>query len=93
MKQDDIKNKTFEVAILQRGIDVDTLCFKLYNKELGEFVMDNCHYDTDPSFFPNDTFCIIGNVEIKINEGNTSFMAVLVINRHDINHGAVTLKC
>lgn len=93
MEQDEIKNQTYKVAILQRGRDMDTLCFKLYNEKLGEFVMCNCHYNANPSFLPNAKHLINGNVEIEIDGKKFSFVAVLVICQDNPDYGNLTLKC
>lgn len=93
MKQDEIKGKTYEVSILRKGINGDTLCFKLKNDELGEFDMDNCHYNADPARFPNAKYCLNGNVVIITEEGENSFVAVLEIDQNDSDRGKVTLRC
>ena len=93
MKQDEIKEKTYEVIILQRGRDGNTLCFKLYNEELGEFVIGNCHFNAEPTFFPENTCCLNGNTEIMIDGENVSFKATLVIYSLISDCGTVTLRC
>ena len=93
MKQDEIKNKKFEVTILNRGVERDTLCFNLYNEELGEFVVDNCHYNSDPDSDPNAKYCINGNVELKIDEELSSFLTILNICKDDTTKGSVILRC
>ena len=91
--QDDIKNKTYEVTILQKGIDGDTLCFKLYNEELGEFIINNCHYNIEPAYFQNIIHCLNGKAEITIDGKNVSFSAALMFCSLVSDRGAVTLIC
>ncbi len=92
MKQEEIKGKTYEVSILQAGEDGDTLCFKLKNDKLGEFDMNNCHYNADPTLFPDARYFLNGNVVIITEEDENSFVAVLEIDQNDSDRGKVTLR-
>ena len=68
MTIDEINNKIFDVSIIQKGKEGDTLCFRVTNDILGEFIISNCHYNTDPTIFPNAKNHLNGETILKLSE-------------------------
>lgn len=76
MIKDEIKGKWFEVPIRNIGRDGDTLCYKLHNNMLGEFIVSNCLYNTDPEFFPGAMNCLNGSCTLYLEDGEYNFFVV-----------------
>jgi hypothetical protein len=94
MTIDEINNKIFDVSIIQKGKEGDTLCFRVTNDILGEFIISNCHYNTDPTFFPNAKNHLNGETILKLSEEIMhNFVAALTICYDDSNKGQVYLRC
>ena len=93
MKKDETNGKRFEVSILSKGKDGDTLCYKVYNDSLGEFVVGNCYYNTDPQYFPGATNCLNGSCSLSLEDGEFNFLVVLTISFDDSTKGVVFLRC
>ena len=94
MTIDEINNKIFDVSITQKGKEGDTLCYKVTNNILGEFIISNCHYNTDPTFFPNAKNHLNGETILKLSEEIMhNFVAALTISYDDSKKGQVYLKC
>lgn len=93
MTKDEIKDKRFGVSILNKGIDGDTLCYKVYNDLLGEFEIGNCLYNTDPQYFPGAMNCLNGSCLLSLEDGECNFFVVLTINSDDSTKGVVLFRC
>ena len=93
MTKDEIKEKWFDVSILNKGIDGDTLCYKVHNNLLGEFVIDNCHYQTDTRYNPDSATFINGSCTLSLDEGECIFITELTINSENSNKGVVFFRC
>ena len=94
MNKEHINNRRFEVSILNKGKDGETLCYKVSNDQLGEFVISNCHYNTDPSYFKKALFHLNGNASIYTeDDGECNFIAILTIHYIDSKKGVVFLRC
>lgn len=93
MTKDEIKERYFEVTIINKGKDGDTLCFDVRNDLLGEFVISNCHYNTDPLYFSGSKNRLIGSCSLSLNDGDCNFFVLLTINSDDSTKGTVLLRC
>ena len=92
MTKDEIKEKWFEVAILNYGRDGDTRCYKLYNDLLGDFEIGNCLNNTDPEYFPGAVNCLNGSCTLSLEDGEFNFFVVLTISFDDAKKGIVFLR-
>ena len=93
MTKEDIKNKWFNVFINNRGKDGETLCFKVYNDILGEFVIDNCYYNTDPTYFVNAHLHLNGSTSIRLSDETKNFFVTLTLDYGDLSKGQIFLRC
>lgn len=92
MKQDEINDKSYEVTILNSHPDGEALSFTLCNEELGTFIMDNCHCNGDPFFFPNVILCWNGNAKLMIDKEEKSIFAILAIHAKEQKKGTLSLR-
>ena len=94
MTIDEINNKIFDVSIIQKGKEGNTLCFRVTNDILGEFIISNCHYNTDPTFFPKAKNHLNGETTLELSGKIMHyFIAALTISYDDSNKGQVYLRC
>ena len=93
MNKDEIKGKSLEVSILNRGIEGDKLCYKVYNDLLGEIVIGNCDLNANPQYIPGAEHCINGSCLLFLDDGECNFFATLTINSDDSTGGVILLRC
>lgn len=94
MKKEEIKGKGFEVSILNKGKEGgETLCYKVYNDFLGEFVIDNCHDKINSQYIHSTYNCLNGSCILSLDDGECYFIAELTINSDDTTKGIVILRC
>lgn len=93
MTKEDISNKWYDVSIIDRGKDGETLCFKVYNDILGEFVIDNCYYNTDPTYFVNAHLHLNGSTSIRLSDEIATFFVTLTLDNKDLSRGQIFLRC
>lgn len=91
MTKDEIKDKCFNVSILDSGRDGDTGCYRLYHDLLGEFEIGNCHFKSIPQSGVN--ILLNGSCTLSLNEEECIFIAELTINSDDSNKGVVLFRC
>ena len=91
--KDEIKEKCLEVTILNEGKDGDTLCVKVRNDFLGEFVIGNCLYNIDPQYFSCSEICLNGCCSLSLDDDVCNFFVFLTINSDDSTKGTVLLRC
>ena len=77
MTKDEIKDKWFEVAILNYGREGDKRCYKLYNDLLGEFVIGNCDLNADPQYVFGAENCLDGSCMLSLEDGECNFFISL----------------
>jgi hypothetical protein len=91
--KNELKDKWFEVTILNYGREGYTRCYQLYNDLLGEIEIGNCLYNTDPQYFPGAMNCLNGSCLLSLEDGECNFFVVLTINSDDSTKGVVLFRC
>ena len=94
MTIDEIKGTILNVSIINKGKEGEALCYKVNNDTIGEFIISNCYYNTDPTYFSNAKNHLNGTTTITLSDNNThDFFAVLTIDYEDSSKGQVILRC
>ncbi len=93
MTKDDIKERCFEVTIINKGKDGDTLCFKLRNDLLGEFIVDNCSLNSNPQYISYPGRQYNGNCTLSLDNMESNFIAIIVTRDDNPESGYVLFRC
>lgn len=94
MNKDEINGKRFEISILKKGKEgEDTLCYKVYNDLLGEFVIGNCHDKINSQYIHSTENYLNGSCVLSLDDGECNFIAELTIKSDDTTKGVVFLRC
>ena len=93
MNIDEIKEKSFEVDILNQGKEADRLCYMMYNEELGMFTISICDCTSNHWVFPDPENHLYGSVSMESSDGMTHYIhAVLNICRNNSRKACVIFR-